>query len=292
MREYYIRREGDEDSSGPYDLDQISSLMEAGKLDPEAFYYDIEAEQWERISSNQEMMDALFPKKRKLSLRLDPDDDDGPPILHDEPEAPAAGGAEDEEPAPGADGEAAPKPKKLAPPPLKQPAAPVKKQSITVQAMLAQAEGRDQESGGRSPIEMRSAASYVALRALTLLFAGSAVFLGLIERELLLSADALRIVKSPYLVLAAFDVLMLFFLLLQVTTVYPLLRFRAAVGLGLLSVFFYASGDPLLLAGNALLTASMYFCTVVMTMRLAIASAAAGALGLLCYAYALLAPQL
>ena len=69
MREYYIRREGDEDSSGPFDIDQISSLMEAGKLDASAYYDDIESETWKSISSNEEMMDALFPKKRKLSLR-------------------------------------------------------------------------------------------------------------------------------------------------------------------------------------------------------------------------------
>lgn len=288
MREYYIRREGDEDSSGPYDLDQISSLMEAGKLDPEAYYYDIEAEQWERISTNQEMMDTLFPKKRKLSLRHQTDEDEGPPILHDEPATPdtAASGEGTE----GADGAPPAPKKKIVPPAFKPPAPPVKKQSITVQAMLAQAEGRDEDSGGRSPLEMRSAAAYLALRSLTAFFIASAICLGLIDRELLLGADALQIVKSPYLILAAFDALMVFFLLLQVTAVYPLLRFRAAIGLGLLSVFFYASGDPILLVGNALLMASIYFCTVVMKMQLAVLATAAGVLGLAAYAYSLLTP--
>ena len=36
MREYYVRKEGDEEASGPYNLDQITSLIEAGKLDKEA----------------------------------------------------------------------------------------------------------------------------------------------------------------------------------------------------------------------------------------------------------------
>ncbi|MBT6379477.1 MAG: DUF4339 domain-containing protein, partial [Opitutales bacterium] len=46
MREYYIRREGDEDAKGPYDIDQLSSLFEAGKVERDAYVYDIDQETW------------------------------------------------------------------------------------------------------------------------------------------------------------------------------------------------------------------------------------------------------
>ncbi|MEM9160344.1 MAG: hypothetical protein AAGB46_14965, partial [Verrucomicrobiota bacterium] len=69
MAEFYIRREGDEDASGPFDMDQIISLVEVGKLDTDAYYYDIDAEDWIKIADNKEMMDTLFPQKKKLSLR-------------------------------------------------------------------------------------------------------------------------------------------------------------------------------------------------------------------------------
>ena len=69
MREYYIRREGDEDANGPYDIDQLSSLFEAGKLEKNAYVYDIDNESWITIEECEELMKILFPEKKKLTLR-------------------------------------------------------------------------------------------------------------------------------------------------------------------------------------------------------------------------------
>ena len=66
MREYFIRKEGDDESSGPYNLDQITSLIEAGKLDKETDVYDIDQEQWITIEENEELMEILYPQKKKL----------------------------------------------------------------------------------------------------------------------------------------------------------------------------------------------------------------------------------
>jgi len=71
MREYYIRREGDEDANGPYDIDQLSSLFEAGKLEKDAYVYDIDNETWITIEECEELMKILFPEKKKLTLRSD-----------------------------------------------------------------------------------------------------------------------------------------------------------------------------------------------------------------------------
>ena len=79
MREYYIRREGDEDAKGPYDIDQLSSLFEAGKVERDAYVYDIDQETWITIEECGELMKALFPEKKKLTLRSEestPEDDD------------------------------------------------------------------------------------------------------------------------------------------------------------------------------------------------------------------------
>ena len=74
MREYYVRKEGDEEASGPYNLDQITSLIEAGKLDKEAYVYDIDQEQWIPIEENEELMEILYPQKKKLSLKVEPEE--------------------------------------------------------------------------------------------------------------------------------------------------------------------------------------------------------------------------
>lgn len=282
MREYYIRREGDEDSSGPFDIDQISSLMEAGKLDPSAYYYDIETESWATISSNEELMDTLFPKKRKLSLRT-PELEAERKRLEAEAAAQAAGdeseGAEAknlEEAVKDAAKEAKAKQKKEV---------PEEREKLDVTRMLALAEGRADDPGGLTPRERKASVALFGLRFLTLCFAFSIFAMLYIERDLVMTANALKMVKSPYIVVAAFDLLALFFLLLQVTSVYPLVRFRAAIGGGLLTMLYWASGDGLLVLSNALLMLAIYFCSAIVKLGVFIACIVAGLAGILGYVY-------
>lgn len=67
--EYYIRKEGDEDSRGPFTVEQLSSLVEAGQVDKQTFYYDALTEKWVEIQSNADLVTVLFPQKKKLSIR-------------------------------------------------------------------------------------------------------------------------------------------------------------------------------------------------------------------------------
>ncbi len=69
MQEFYIRKEGDEDSRGPFTLEQLASLVEAGQIDRQTFYYDSVAEKWVEIQSSPELVTTLFPIKRKLAVR-------------------------------------------------------------------------------------------------------------------------------------------------------------------------------------------------------------------------------
>jgi hypothetical protein len=69
MQEYYIRKEGDEDSRGPFTLEQLTSLVEVGQVDRQTYYYDAIGEKWIEIQSNRELVDTLFPAKKKLVVR-------------------------------------------------------------------------------------------------------------------------------------------------------------------------------------------------------------------------------
>ena len=69
MEEYYIRKEGDEDSRGPFTLDQLSSLVEAEQVDQDTFYYEATTEKWVQISTDQELVATLFPEKKKLKVK-------------------------------------------------------------------------------------------------------------------------------------------------------------------------------------------------------------------------------
>lgn len=257
MPEYYIRREGDEDASGPYDLDQITSLFEADKLEKTAYVYDIDTEDWIPIEECEELMKELFPEKKKLTLRS------------------KDSAAETEESEENAADEASPDPTDTAPdedsskktPRLKRKnKEEEKKKSISVTAMLAQAEGREgDDPKGKSPVEKRAQAAFIGLRCATLFMFGSALAMIFLEWELALSADFINMMESPYLIFAVVDIILGFFLLLQMTEVFPLVRFRAAIGLGTLSILFLSSGDPKLAAANATLAISTYFSTAALS---------------------------
>jgi hypothetical protein len=275
MREYYIRREGDEDANGPYDIDQLSSLFEAGKLEKDAYVYDIDNETWITIEECEELMKILFPEKKKLTLRSDDPEPEPDSEESDESE---------EKPTETAKGDKKSKNKANS---KKQTEEPVekKKQSISVTQMLAQAEGRDSEKpGGKSPIEKRAQAAFIGLRFATLFILGSAASMICLELDLVLAADFLKMLKSPYLIFAMVDLILGFFLILQVTEVFPLVRFRAAIGLGTLSILFLTSGEPLLAASNAVLAISTYLCTATLSLpRAAIPFGITGTLGLIGY---------
>ncbi len=257
MREYYIRKEGDEEASGPYNLDQITSLIEAGKLDKDAYVYDIDNEEWIPIEESEELMRVLFPKKRKLTLQTEPE-----PVEDPEEE----GGKK--------------KSKKSSEPPDLPPA----KKSISVQTMLAQAEGREGDDlSGKSPTEKRAQSAFLGLRFTTLFVLGTAVAMVFLEWELVKTANAINIVKSPYILFGLADIVLGIVLLLQVTEIYPLVRLRAAIGLGALTVLFLTSGDPLLALANAVLSVSVYFCTATLNVRKIIPFCITGVLGLAGY---------
>lgn len=67
--EYYIRKEGDEDSRGPFTVEQLASLVDAGQVDKQTYYYDALTEKWIEIQSNADLVTVLFPIKKKLSIR-------------------------------------------------------------------------------------------------------------------------------------------------------------------------------------------------------------------------------
>jgi hypothetical protein len=67
--EYYVRGVNDADARGPFSLEQLTSLAEAGQVDAQTYYYDTASEQWVLITSNEQLKAALWPEKRKLGFK-------------------------------------------------------------------------------------------------------------------------------------------------------------------------------------------------------------------------------
>lgn len=283
MREYYIRKEGDEDAKGPYNLDQITSLFEAGKLEKETYVYDIDQENWIPLEECSELMKILFPEKKKLTLRSEDSPAEG-----EEP-SDAEEKSEDTDASEGSGKSTAKRTPKL----KRKAKEEEKKKSISVTAMLAQAEGREgDDPSGKSPIEKRAQAAFIGLRFTTLFIIGSAVSMIFMEWDLVKTANFLKMMESPYLIFAVVDILLGFFLLLQVTEIFPLVRLRAAIGLGTLTILFLTSGDPLLAAANAILAISIYFSTATLSIpKAAIPCGISGTIGLAAYIALVILPK-
>jgi len=69
-QEFYIRASDETDARGPFTLDQLSSLVEAGQVTPETLYYDTLSEQWVPIDADPEVKASLFPEKKRLRIRV------------------------------------------------------------------------------------------------------------------------------------------------------------------------------------------------------------------------------
>ena len=59
--EYYIRKPDQETARGPYNIEKLQSLAEAGQVDTETLYYDENLETWAAIASNEELRHEIFP---------------------------------------------------------------------------------------------------------------------------------------------------------------------------------------------------------------------------------------
>jgi hypothetical protein len=239
QQELYIRNATETEARGPFTVQQVADLAEAGQVTPDTLVYDPNTEQWVALTANAELMGAVFPEKKKLSLKakeiktLNKADDTAKPI--------------------------------------------------TVNEMLDAAEGRTEDTRGKSDpqIAMMRAARIGMIAAILALVAsaGGEILPGV---DALTSMDGAKLLAQPLVLLGVIDVVLAVLLGLGMVTLYPFVRFRAALGFGLLGFMFYAQGQMLQLGELAAGALGLYLCTVFVSMVPAILAglAAIGGMGL------------
>lgn len=252
MPEYYIRQPDAEETRGPFDLDRIQSLAEAGQVDEETLFYDDAAQAWRKIVDVEELKAAVFPERAKVTLRkkdrselklLNKDDDAGPAVSVDEFLAAAEGATKD--------------------------------------TKHTKEKQKWQERAAALAVPGLGVA--MLLQALVHIFPN----LDLIKR-ISEDYDYLLLLREPLLLLGIFDLFLAICLFLAVTEVFTLLRLRATAGLGYFGFFYWSlwqNGDP---SGLGLLCAAMAtgigvfmgtltlnFVVMVISLTLAIGGAAA-----------------
>lgn len=236
-QEIYIRNASESEARGPFNAQQVADLAEAGQVSPDTLIYEAVSEQWVALNTQPDLMAAVFPEKKKLSLK-------GKAVSA-----------------------------------LNQPTKATR--AITVDDMLAAAEGRTDDTRGKSDpqIAMARAARLGTWGAIAaLVFSAAATILP--GTDTLFAMTGEKLLKQPLVLLGVVDLALAVLLGLGMTTLYPLVRFRAALGLGLFGLTYYASGDSNLLLASAAGFAGLYLCTIVLSLIPALVAVAAGCGGM------------
>jgi hypothetical protein len=245
-QEYYVRGVDDTEARGPFTVEQLITLGETGQIDAETLFYDAATEQWSTISSNEQLKEAVFPQKKKLSFKPREAIQD----LNIQKEDHRA---------------------------------------ITVEQILAAAEGRTEETKDmRSRIDAQHRAARIGLYSGLIIFLLSTAALLLPYVEVVSTFDPVSIAKQPLILLGLVDLACSVLLGLEVVNAYPFIRFRAAFGLGFLSVIFWSQGHPHVAMAIVVGSVGMYFCTVFVSYVPVITSALLGLAGIGGFAYFML----
>lgn len=134
---------------------------------------------------------------------------------------------------------------------------------ITVDDMLAAAEGRTSETAGRKdPTIAMARAAAIGRWSIVLMLVLAAAGEILPAADAVMAVDVPKLMEHPLVALGAFDFVLAIILGLGVVSVYPLIRFRAALGFGFLGFFFWVHGQPMPLMAVAGGTLGLYLCTI------------------------------
>jgi hypothetical protein len=157
---------------------------------------------------------------------------------------------------------------------------------ITVNDMLAAAEGRTEDTRGKSDpqIAMARAARIGMFGAMISLVAAAAAEI-LPTTDTLTAMTSAKLLVNPFVILGVIDVILAVLLALGMVTLYPFFRFRAALGLGLMGLMFYAQGESTPLMAVTVGSVGLYLCTIVVSLIPAVLAfvTAVGGMGYLAY---------
>jgi hypothetical protein len=152
---------------------------------------------------------------------------------------------------------------------------------ITVDEMLAAAEGRTAETAGKGdPMIGMARAAAIGRWSIILMLIVAAAGEILPVVDAIMAVDLPKLLNHPLILLGALDLFLATMLGLGVVTFYPFVRFRAALGFGFLGFFFWTHGQPLPLLALGGGSLGLYLCTVFLSYLPVLFFAALGLVGI------------
>ncbi|HVU38572.1 MAG TPA: GYF domain-containing protein [Opitutales bacterium] len=252
MGEYYIRAAEGGDVRGPFDEEQLTSLAEAGKITLETQLADETKENWVVVGENAEVKAMLFPEKKKLGLKK-------------------GGGTE-------------------AVTMINRPE-DAGQPEVTVEQMLAAGEGHTEDTKylkERQQKMDKAAGLAMPVLAAMMLLSGLANSLPRypVLLDLFSKGDWHGLLHEPFAVIGLFDFLIAGGLFLNVFSLFPLVRFRAMIGMGYFLFYYWSHGDTVGMAASVGAGLGLFICTLTLNLGLMIlfALVGVGSMGYLAWA--------
>lgn len=259
-RELYVRQPDSDTARGPFTIEKLVSLVDAGQVDGETLYYDDEKDDWVNLRANDELRKLIFPERKRLALRK-----------REQEELNLINKPEDEEAS--------------------------RAKPIDVDEMLAAAEGDTEDTRHLKMAAIwRDRTANVSIPLIgVLMFISAASNIApawsLLDALVYQTVELTAVFERPLLIVGVLDILLGIALFLKVTEIFPLLRFRAMVGMGYFGLFYWAqwyNGDPNALyamlgalGGNL----GIFICTLTLNFSIMMTGAILGVSGMVAFAY-------
>ena len=160
---------------------------------------------------------------------------------------------------------------------------------ITVEDMLAGAEGRTADTKDKiDPAIMQAHAARIGMWSVVVILVLAAAGEMLPAADAIAALDINKIIAQPLVFLGVLDLFIATMVGLGVVSFYPLVRFRAAAGLGLFGFIFLAEGQAFQLLTVVGGSVGLYFATVWIDMLPVLIVSALGLIGIAGTSYFLL----
>ena len=157
---------------------------------------------------------------------------------------------------------------------------------ITVDEMLAAAEGRTADTKDRldPQIAMGRAAAIGAWSVFIMLILSSAAEIAP-SIDFVTKFQVEKLLEHPLVILGALDLFLAVIVGLRMLSAYPVIRFRAALGLGFLGFIFFTQGLSMPFLAVVAGSAGLYVCTVTVSIPIVLISSLVGIAGMLGVVY-------
>jgi hypothetical protein len=233
MADYYIRTPDREESRGPFQASQLSTLAEAGQITENTLFYDENKEEWTPIALNEALKAEVFPQRKKLTLKVN---QSGEKQKFADTEEPSEGEYIEEE-------------------------------GLNVEEMLAAAEADTEETRHlKEQDESLQKAAALSSPGIGVMLLLSAVCLIMphfsVISQAFSEARYASVVNYPFILVGLFDLVMAACLFLAVTEVYPLMRARGMLTFGFGLYLGWSLGDPIIMAAAAAGGFGIFYATI------------------------------